>query len=125
LGTIYMTRSVLQLMKNENYGTIINVSSTSGLPTGGHAGESVYMASKYGVAGFTEGLKKEISEEKRNIRILGFYPGGMNTGFFAKSGQEKDTSGFMDPKEIAEIIVFMLERSDSIKMDHVEVNRNK
>jgi len=125
LGTVYMTRSILPLMKKNNSGTIMNISSTSGLPTGGHAYESVYMASKYGVAGFTEGLKKEISEEKKKIRILGFYPGGMKTELFAKSGLKKDTSSFMDPKEIAKIVVFILERPESIKMDHVVVNRNK
>lgn len=125
LGTIYITRSVLQIMRKSNTGVIVNISSTSGLPSGGHANESVYMASKYGVTGFTEGLKKEISEEKKNIRIIGFYPGGMKTELFAKSGLDKDISNFMDPKEIAKIIVFMLERPESIKMDHILVNRNK
>lgn len=125
LGTIYITKSILRLMKKNNNGTIVNISSTSGLPSGGHANESIYMASKYGVTGFTEGLKKEIGEEKKNIRIIGFYPGGMKTELFAKSGLDKDISNFMNPKEIAEIIVFMLERPESIKMDHVVVNRNK
>ncbi len=125
LGTIYITRSIIKLMKRDNCGTIVNVSSTSGLPSGGHANESIYMASKYGVTGFTDGLKKEISDEKKNIRIIGFYPGGMNTELFAKSGLDKDTSNFMDPKEIAKIVIFLLEQQESIKIDHVVVNRNK
>ena len=57
--------------------------------------------------------------------MIGFYPGGMNTKLFSKSGQNKDTSAFMDPSEIAKIIVFLLERSDSINIDHLVVNRNK
>jgi short-subunit dehydrogenase len=125
LGTIYMTQMVLPKMISQNSGTILNVSSTSGLMTGGHSGESVYMASKYGVSGFTEGLKKEMEAEKRNIKVIGFYPGGMNTELFAKSGQNKDTSAFMDPNEIAKIIVFLLERPDSINIDHIIINRNK
>jgi len=125
LGVIYMTQLVLPKMIKQNSGIILNVSSTSGLMTGGHAGESVYMASKYGVSGFTEGLKKEMEAEKRNIKVIGFYPGGMKTELFSKSGQDKDTSNFMDPKEIAKIIVFVLERPDSINIDHLVVNRNK
>lgn len=125
LGTIYMTRAILPGMKKKNSGTIVNVSSTSGLMTGGHSQECAYMASKFGVTGFTEALKKEINEEKKNVRVVGFYPGGMQTPLFAKSGLDKDTSKFMPPAEIAKIIVFILERPDSIKMDHVEVNRNK
>lgn len=125
LGTIYMTRVILPKMKKKNSGVIVNVSSTSGLMTGGHPYESVYIASKFGVTGFTEALKKEIDEEKKNIKIIGLYPGGMNTELFSKAGLKKDTSKFMDPGEIAKIIVFILERPDSIKMDHVVVNRNK
>jgi short-subunit dehydrogenase len=125
LGTIFMTRAILPKMKKQNAGTIVNVSSSSGLMTGGHPDETVYIASKFGVTGFTEALKKELNEIKSKINVLGFYPGGMNTEFFTKSGMEKDTSAFMDPTEIAKIIVFMLERPDSIKMDHVVVNRNK
>ena len=125
LGTIYMTQRVLPIMIQQNSGIIFNISSTSGLMTGGHSGESVYMASKYGVSGFTEGLKKEMEADKRKIKVIGFYPGGMNTELFSKSGQDKDTSSFMDPKEIAKIIVFVLERPDSINIDHLVVNRNK
>ncbi len=125
LGTIYVTRQLLPIFKKKNSGTIVNISSTSGLLTGGHPNECVYIASKFGVTGFTHALKKELEDEKANIRLLGFYPGGMNTPLFKKAGLVKDTDSFMDPKEIAEIIIFMLERPDSIKMDHVVVNRNK
>jgi NADP-dependent 3-hydroxy acid dehydrogenase YdfG len=125
LGTIYLTREILPLLKKQNSGIIMNVSSTSGLMTGGHAEESVYVASKYGVTGFTESLRKEMIEEGKKIKVLGFYPGGMNTDLFSKANLDKDTSKFMDPKEIAEIIVFILERPNSINMDQVVVNRNK
>lgn len=123
LGTIYMTRAILPKMKKRNSGTILNVITTSALK--GRTEETVYIASKWGVRGFTEALIDELSEEKSKIRVLGFYPGGMNTQLFTKAGLDKDTSSFMDPDEIAKIIVFMLERPESIKMDQVVVNRNK
>lgn len=125
LGTIYLTKELLRVFKKQNSGTIMNISSTSGLMTGGHPEECAYVASKYGVTGFTETLRKEMIEEGNKIRVLGFYPGGMNTQLFTKAGLQKDTSKFMDPKEIAEIIIFILERPESINMDHVVVNRNK
>jgi len=125
LGTVFMTRAILPIMKKKNKGTIVNIASASGLMTGGHPNESVYMASKFGVSGFTEGLKKEIDALKKNIRVLGFYPGGMQTELFSKSGMNKDISNFMPPAEVAKVVVFMLERPDSVKMDHVVVNRNK
>jgi len=125
LGSIYLTKELLRVFKKQNSGIIMNISSTSGLMTGGHPEECAYVASKYGVTGFTETLRKEMIEEGNKIRVLGFYPGGMNTQLFSKAGLQKDTSKFMDPKEIAEIIIFILERPESINMDHVVVNRNK
>ena len=125
LGTIYLTKTVYPHMKKRNSGIIVNVSSTSGLPTGGHPNESVYIASKAGVHGFTDAFKKDVQAEKLNIKVLGFYPGGMNTNFFSKSGVDTDTSNFMNPKEVAKIVVFMIERPSSIKLDHLVVNRNK
>ena len=65
LGTIYLTQAVLEKMLLKNSGTIINISSTTGLPTGGHPNQAVYAASKFGVYGFTESLKKEIDDRKK------------------------------------------------------------
>src|SRR5512139_761860 len=41
LGTVFVTRELFPLFRKQNSGTIINVSSTSGLPTGGHTQQSV------------------------------------------------------------------------------------
>ncbi|MCA9382633.1 SDR family NAD(P)-dependent oxidoreductase [Candidatus Dojkabacteria bacterium] len=125
LGTIFVTKKLLPVFEKQNSGIIMNISSTSGLITGGHSEETIYVASKFGITGFTETLKKEMKEQKLNIRVLGFYPGGMNTDLFAKAGLDKDTTKFMDPKEIAKIVVFILERPEEINMDHVVINRNK
>ena len=126
LGTIFMTKLILPILQNQiGRGVIVNVSSTTGLTTGGHANQSVYAASKHGVRGFTDALKKDLDEEKSAVRVMGFYPGGMNTSLFAKAGLDKDTGEYMDPVEVAKVVVFMLSRPEGIKMDHVVVNRNK
>ncbi len=127
MGTIYTTRVFLPTFKKQNYGTIINISSAGGTPYGGKPGETVYMSSKYGVSGFTEGLKKELINEGYNIRVMGFYPATTNTNLFKNlENQGKiDTSKFMHPKDIAEIIFFMITRPNRVSMDYIVVNRNK
>lgn len=83
-------------------GTIINVGSTASLK--GNANESVYCASKWAVRGYTEALQAYY--KKKNIHIIGVYPGGMNTPFWAEDEVIKpDTSKFMDPMEVAQMIV--------------------
>lgn len=118
-GVIYTTRAALPQMKKRNDGYIVNISSTSGLK--GRELQSVYVASKFGVHGFTESLKVELAST--NVKVIGIYPGGMNTKLFAKAGTPKDNTNWMDPNKVAEIIVFTLERDESLIMDHVVINK--
>lgn len=98
-----------------NGGTIINIISTAALK--GNAEESLYCASKWAVRGFTEAMKAYY--KKKNIHIIGVYPGGMNTSFWtADCGLNPDVSKFMDPSEVAKVIVFnVLERKTSYTAD--------
>ena len=125
LGTIYCSRAALKLFRPQKSGLILNVSSTSGLPTGGNPYEAAYVASKYGVTGFTDALRKEVVAQGLNVRVLCFNPGGMKTEFFSKAQATKDTTSFMDPAEVAKVVVFMLEVPQGICLDQVVMNRNK
>lgn len=118
-GVIYTTKYVLPHMVSRNNGLIFNVSSTSGIQ--GRKNQSVYVASKYAVQGFTEALKQDYKES--GLKIVGFYPGGMNTSFFEKQGKPKDNRNWMDVSRVAKIVRFILEQDDTMVMDHVVLNR--
>ena len=102
-GTIIVTNHALELMK-QNGGKIINIISSAGLK--GNPLESVYCASKWGARGYTESLKAYFKGS--NIKVIGVYPGGMNTPFWNESRNyvsvEKANS-FMNPKEVALVII--------------------
>lgn len=118
-GVIYSTKAILPQMLKQNDGYIINISSTSGLT--GRSSQSVYVASKFGVTGFTKSLQEDLKET--NIKIAGFYPGGMSTKLFEKAGTPKNNKDWMDTDKVAEILLFMLERDDTMIMDHVVINK--
>jgi len=118
-GVIFSTKAVIGQMKNNNSGTIVNVSSVLGIRT--RANVNVYSATKYGVQGFTEAMKAELEDTK--VRVIGFYPGGMQTDLFKKAGNIKDTNGWIDPKDMAEVLVFALERPETMVMDHIVVDK--
>ncbi|OGD54693.1 hypothetical protein A3J78_01505 [Candidatus Beckwithbacteria bacterium RBG_13_35_6] len=120
-GLICITKIILPIMLKKNHGIIFNISSTSGINP--KTNQSIYIASKYGVTGFTKSLQKDL--ENTNIKVFGFYPGGMKTNLFNKTNSKKDVSNFMDPQQIAKIIVFILQRPQSVNMDHVVINRSK
>jgi NAD(P)-dependent dehydrogenase (short-subunit alcohol dehydrogenase family) len=77
-------------------GTIVNVLSTAALQA--KANESVYCAAKWGARGYTEVLK--IEAKGTQARVLAVAPGGMQTPFW-----EQPREGFMDPHEVAKVIV--------------------
>lgn len=118
-GVIYTTKYVLPNMLKADDGFILNVSSTSGLK--GRENQSVYVASKFAVQGFTESLKLEL--KKTNVKVVGFYPGGMNTKLFDKAGSPKQNDDWMDTDKVAKVIKFILELDDSMILDHVVLNK--
>ncbi|MCM3568974.1 SDR family oxidoreductase [Neobacillus mesonae] len=100
-GAIFCTQEVLTDMKKRNKGSIINIVSTAGLE--GKINESVYCASKFGVRGFTESLALEL--ENTPIRIFGAYMGRMKSAFWDKMYTQDQIKDFMDPDDVAEIII--------------------
>jgi NADP-dependent 3-hydroxy acid dehydrogenase YdfG len=82
-GLIEVTHAVLPHMLARNSGHIINMSSVAGwlaAPT-----YSVYAATKFGVRGFTDALRREVAH--RGIYVSGIYPGPAATEFGEHTGQ--------------------------------------
>ena len=120
-GVIYASKAFLPKLEKDEEAHILNISSTSGLR--GRDGQAVYVASKFGVTGFTEALKADLANT--NIKVTGFYPGGMSTSLFEKAGTPKENADWMDTDKVADIIVYMIEQDASMMMDHVVLNKRK
>lgn len=118
-GVVLATKAFLKKMLKVEEGTIINISSTSGLR--GRDNQAVYAATKFAVTGFTESLKLDLANT--NIKVCGFYPGGMKTRLFEKAGKPKQNDDWMETDKVAEIIVFMVERDTSMMLDQVVLNK--
>ena len=94
-GMIQTTRMVLPQMLARNSGTIINIGSIAGLVA--TPAYSVYAATKYGVRGFTEALRREVSVY--GIEVAGIYPGSVVTEFGQKAKLRRKT-GVGTPKAL-------------------------
>ncbi|MCP6720412.1 MAG: SDR family oxidoreductase [Patescibacteria group bacterium] len=120
-GLIYVTKVALPFLRKSDEAAIINISSRSGITA--QPGQSVYSPSKWGVHGFTEVLKEDLKETK--IKVAGVYQGGVHTNLFTKAGEEipaERSEKFMDPADLADVVVFMLTRPDNIWLDFVKVS---
>jgi NADP-dependent 3-hydroxy acid dehydrogenase YdfG len=118
-GVVNMVRFVLPLMRRENKGHILNISSQSGVRA--KKGQSLYCGAKFAVKGFTDSLKLDL--EGTQIKVSGVYPSGMNTRMFAKAGETFSSKNFMRVEDIAEIILFILTRPKNISLDEVWIEK--
>ena len=75
LGLMNLTHAVLPVMQDQGSGHIVNVSSTAGRQA--NANSSGYNATKFGVNGFTEALRQEVTGE--GIRTTIVEPGAVET----------------------------------------------
>ena len=113
-GAIQMSRAVLPHMILRGSGHIINTGSIAGLV--GTPTYSVYAASKFGLRGFTEALRREVGIH--GINVSGIYPGGVANEFGQKAGIQRKT-GLSTPK-------FLKLTSDDVAKETMRVaNRPK
>ncbi|HRI05574.1 MAG TPA: SDR family NAD(P)-dependent oxidoreductase [Candidatus Dojkabacteria bacterium] len=120
-GAILTTRLLLPSLLKSDFSQILNVSSVAGveIPSGYY--HTVYSALKWGVQAFTEALAKEF--DGKNLRVMGFYPGGMETEFFKKVGMDYATHEpwMFDSKESVEAIIFMLTRNPKVSVKRMDL----
>jgi all-trans-retinol dehydrogenase (NAD+) len=76
----YTTANVLPLMRQNNFGHIVNISSASGLL--GVADLSAYAATKWAVWGLTESLRYESLNKTENIYWSSVHPSYLKEGLF-------------------------------------------
>ncbi|HKJ68125.1 MAG TPA: SDR family oxidoreductase [bacterium] len=102
-GTIYCSQAVYLRMKERGSGHIINVASIAGKM--GLPRESGYNASKFGMVGFGQSLKKEAI--RYGVRVHNICPGGINTPFWDGVQDKPDLSQFLDPEHVAGLVHYV------------------
>lgn len=110
-GAFLVTKVALMPMLQQKHGSIVNVSSVSGVI--GVAGQTNYCASKFALIGLTKALSKEVSS--KNIRINAVAPGYIDTDM-VQAMPEKAKKEIIakvpmrrlgSPDEIASVVAFL------------------
>jgi NADP-dependent 3-hydroxy acid dehydrogenase YdfG len=107
-GTVYAVRAALPHMLGRD-GDVVTLASEAGRR--GLPYEAVYCASKFGQVGLTRALDHELREH--GIRCTNVCPGGVATDFALDEGRgrtEDVLPGMMTADDVAEVVVFVLER---------------
>jgi meso-butanediol dehydrogenase / (S,S)-butanediol dehydrogenase / diacetyl reductase len=113
-GTVYTIRAALPHMLGHE-GDIVTLASEAGRR--GFPNEAVYCASKFGQVGLTRALDGELREH--GIRCTNVCPGGVATDFALEEGRGRPhevLAGMMTADDVAELVVFVLERPRRLRM---------
>lgn len=119
-SSFLFARFAVPVMLEQKRGDILFISSVAGLQ--GSPGEAVYCASKFAQVGFAYSLDAEL--RKHGIKVGVICPGGAKTEFAVGKGRTEEdvrSSRMMDPKEVAEAIVFACTQPPNIRIPQMIV----
>lgn len=113
----YMSRAVIDSMREHKFGRIINISSMNGQL--GQFGQTNYSAAKAGIFGFTKALARETAS--RGITVNAIAPGYIATEMvkaIKEDVMKKIVEGIPvgrlgEPEEVARAVVFLADDSAS------------
>lgn len=111
--------SIMDLIKNLkklNLKRILIVNSISGLI--GNPNQHEYVSSKHALMGYTKSLIKEA--KNCNFDVMCINPGGIKTELW-DNNSNVDTSSFIEPKELARIIISLLETKQRLFIESMTI----
>ncbi len=106
-GAYYCVKALLPLLKQSEAGYVLNIGSLFSQVA--LAENSVYAATKFALAGFSEGLRRELKPFGIGVGL--FLPGPMKTSFrdTREEGALKSPGGMaLDPKEVGLVLEKMI-----------------
>ncbi|MEM6268185.1 MAG: SDR family NAD(P)-dependent oxidoreductase [Bacteroidota bacterium] len=116
-GAFLVTKALVPHMKARQSGHIINISSIAGRVSASHG--SGYNASKFGLSGFSEVLFQEL--RAHGIKSTTVYPGSTATNFFDEIPGFSAHERMVDPRELAETVVHLMNTSPNYLVREIEI----
>ena len=116
-GGFVMSKTVLPYLEKNGRGHIVNITSTAAKRAWPNA--SAYHASKWGLLGLTYALYTEARE--KNVKVSAVIPGGMRTPFILERFPDTPLDKLQDPKNVAEVVRFVLSQPDETIIPEVMV----
>ena len=127
LGLLYCTHAALPLLGESGNGHVVNVASVAGRIAS--AGSAVYNMTKWGVVGFSEGLRQEALHA--NVRVTILEPGWVDTELQghnehpmileAIEKERQKVGEVLTAEDMANAIVFALSQPQHVSINEILV----
>jgi len=113
-----LCKALVEGMIERGWGRIVNIGSSSAYH--GFRESSIYCSSKHALLGLSRSLHDELKEH--NVRTFCISPGSIRTEM-GKKVKNQDFETFIDPKEIAEYISFVISFATELVSEEICLNR--
>ena len=119
LSHILLSKIIVPHLKKKKKGDIIFIGSEASHISGKKG--TLYCASKFGLRGFSQSLRKECNT--KNVKVTLINPGMVKTNFFDKQDYrpKNSKSSVIKPNEIAKIIVNILNLKKGTVVDEINL----
>jgi len=113
-----LSRELGRHMREKGWGRIVNIGSSSAYNGSGETG--VYCASKHALLGLSRSLYQE--HRGSGVRVYSVSPGSIQTPMGATDVRQ-DYSTFLNPVEVAEYIIFIMQYDKEMISEEIRLNR--
>ena len=118
-GSFLMTKMIIDNLKTRKDGKIVFISSVAGLYP--YKNSTAYVASKYGVRGFSAALREELREF--NIKIITVFPGAVNTPIWNDKNIDELREDMMKINDLTETIVHAINTPNNCVTEEITIRR--
>lgn len=115
LGLMATSKVALEYMLDAGSGHIVNVSSLNARKAA--PGASGYTASKFGVNGFSEALRQEVTTE--GVRITVVEPGAVDTDM--QTDEMREMLHMLEPDDIANAIAYAVSQPEHVSVNNLQI----
>jgi len=118
-GTFFCSRAAIRAMIPRRSGAIINIASSSGKKP--YATQGAYCAAKAGVIALSKVMAMEL--KPYHIRVHVICPGGVDTQLAAEIHPTREKTGWIQPEDVAQAILYLLAIPPHITLDELVIRR--
>ncbi|MEM9160323.1 MAG: SDR family oxidoreductase [Verrucomicrobiota bacterium] len=120
LAPFLICKRAIPHLRASDRAAIINICSSAAHK--GHINEGAYVSSKHALYGLTKTLANELAKDK--IRVHALLPGGVDTEMASVAGVGLDRNSLISPREIADVVGFLLRIGDKGMIDEISLRRS-
>ena len=118
-GSFLMTKMIVEDLKSKKSGNIVFINSVAGLQP--YKNSTAYVASKYGLRGFSSSLREELRDY--NIKVISVFPGAIDTPLWDNMEMDNLRSEMMNVNDISNIIINAIHSPNNCNVEEIVIRR--